>query len=229
MGKIAGKRILVIGANGGIGSALCANLSAAGATVVGTARSANGLADITEFTSEQRVLDLADDDSIATFLDDAESDERPLDGVILAAGVVGFGNAIDAPAAGFQRLMAVNATGPIQVLTALAPIVGRTGDGFIVTLSGMIAETPMAGLSAYSASKAALHAFSVAAGREFRRMGVRWIDARPGHTESGLATRALFGEAPNFGAGHTVEHVANRIVEAIANDEKDLPSGAFTA
>ena len=85
----------------------------------------------------------------------------------------------------------------------------------------------MAGLSAYSASKAALHAFSVAAGREFRRLGVRFIDARPGHTESGLATRALFGEAPNFGAGLTTDAVAARIVAAIVNDEKDLPSAAF--
>ncbi len=227
MSSLTNTTVLVIGATGGIGQSLCAALNDAGATVIGTTRDEGKLASLASTTSSQRVLDLADGDSIAAFLDDIETDDVALNGIIVAAGVVGFGNAVDVPAAGFDRMMAINATGPIHVLSALSPIVGKSGDGFVVTLSGMIAETPMAGLSAYSASKAALHAFSVAAGREFRRLGVRFIDARPGHTESGLATRALFGEAPNFGAGLTTDTVAARIVAAILNDEKDLPSASF--
>ena len=227
MTSLTNATVLVIGAAGGIGQSLCAALTDAGATVIGTTKDTGKLSSLAATTSSQRVLDLADGDSIAAFLDDIEADDVALTGIIVAAGVVGFGNAVDVPAAGFDRMMAINATGPIHVLSALSPIVGKSGDGFIVTLSGMIAETPMAGLSAYSASKAALHAFSVAAGREFRRLGVRLIDARPGHTESGLATRALFGEAPNFGAGFTTDAVAARIVAAIVNDEKDLPSAAF--
>jgi len=227
MTSLTNATVLVIGATGGIGQNLCAALQHAGATVIGTSRDAAKFSSMTATTSSQRILDLADGDSIAAFLDDVEADGVALNGIIVAAGVVGFGNAVDVPAAGFDRMMAINATGPIHVLSALSPIVGESGDGFVVTLSGMIAETPMAGLSAYSASKAALHAFSIAAGREFRRIGVRFIDARPGHTESGLATRALFGEAPNFGAGLTTETVAARIVAAIVNDEKDLPSSAF--
>lgn len=227
MTSLASKTVLVIGATGGIGTSLCAVLSAAGASVIGTTQSSDKLGRLAGITTRQHVLDLADPGSIATFLDELESDGVELDGLIVAAGLVAFGNAVDAPAAGFDRLMAVNATGPIHVMSALAPVIGHSGDGFIVTLSGMIAETPMAGLSAYSASKAALHAFSVAAGREFRRLGVRVIDARPGHTESGLATRAVFGEAPNFGAGLSTDAVAARIVAAIVDDEKDLPSAAF--
>jgi cyclic-di-GMP-binding biofilm dispersal mediator protein len=227
MTSLTNATVLVIGAAGGIGQSLCAALRDAGATVIGTTKDAGKLSSLATTTSSQRVLDLADGDSIAAFLDDIEADDVALTGIIVAAGVVGFGNAVDVPAAGFDRMMAINATGPIHVLSALSPIVGQSGDGFVVTLSGMIAETPMAGLSAYSASKAALHAFSIAAGREFRRLGVRLIDARPGHTESGLATRALFGEAPNFGEGLTTDAVAARIVAAIVNDEKDLPSAAF--
>jgi cyclic-di-GMP-binding biofilm dispersal mediator protein len=87
----------------------------------------------------------------------------------------------------------------------------------------------MAGLAAYSASKAALYGYAQAAARELRRAQIRWIDARPGHTETGLAGRAIFGVAPAFGQGHTADKVVARIVEAISNDEKDLPSGSFTA
>jgi cyclic-di-GMP-binding biofilm dispersal mediator protein len=85
----------------------------------------------------------------------------------------------------------------------------------------------MAGMASYSASKTALLGYAQAAAREFRKLGISWIDARPGHTETGLAGRAIFGTAPGFGAGLAPEKVAKRIVEAILNDEKDLPSTSF--
>jgi cyclic-di-GMP-binding biofilm dispersal mediator protein len=42
-----------------------------------------------------------------------------------------------------------------------------------------------------------------------------------------LATRAIAGQAPAFPTGLTPESVAQRIVNAIVQDEKDLPSSAF--
>jgi cyclic-di-GMP-binding biofilm dispersal mediator protein len=85
----------------------------------------------------------------------------------------------------------------------------------------------MAGLAAYSASKAAFFAFNQAISRELRRDGIRVIDARPGHTETGLAGRAIGGVAPAFPTGMSADQVSDRIVKAIVEDEKDLPSSAF--
>ncbi|NBU16623.1 MAG: short-chain dehydrogenase, partial [Actinobacteria bacterium] len=62
-----------------------------------------------------------------------------------------------------------------------------------------------------------------------RRTGIRVIDARPPHTETGLATRAVAGTAPRFPQGLSPDTVASRIVAAIADGETDLPSSAFTA
>jgi cyclic-di-GMP-binding biofilm dispersal mediator protein len=97
----------------------------------------------------------------------------------------------------------------------------------VVSISGVIAESPMAGLAAYSSSKTAMHGFAVAAAKELKKLGIRWLDARPGHTESGLASRAIFGQAPNFGLGMDVSHVVSRIVRGITDEEKDLPSTSF--
>ena len=94
-------------------------------------------------------------------------------------------------------------------------------------LSGIVAESPTAGLAAYSASKAALAAFVQASSREFRRSGIRMLDSRQGHTETGLATRAIAGTAPAFPQGLDPAAVAERIVLGIVDDEKDLPSTAF--
>ena len=53
------------------------------------------------------------------------------------------------------------------------------------------------------------------------------IDARPPHTETGLATRAVAGTAPNFPQGLDPAAVARRIVDAVADGSTDLPSEAF--
>jgi len=53
------------------------------------------------------------------------------------------------------------------------------------------------------------------------------VDARPGHTETELSLHPLAGSAPAFAAGLAPAAVAARLVEAIAADEKDLPSSSF--
>ena len=78
-----------------------------------------------------------------------------------------------------------------------------------------------------SASKAAVRAFDEALAREARRTGLRVIDARPPHTETGLASRAIAGEAPAMPAGIAPERVATVICDALEEGARDLPSEAF--
>jgi cyclic-di-GMP-binding biofilm dispersal mediator protein len=67
-----------------------------------------------------------------------------------------------------------------------------------------------------------------AAGRELRRRRIDVIDARPPHTETGLATRPVAGTAPKMPQGLGPDVVAARIVAAIAAGERDLPVEAFS-
>jgi cyclic-di-GMP-binding biofilm dispersal mediator protein len=226
MTDLAGKRVLVVGASGGIGRCIAEELTKRGSEVIGSTRSVE-VAD-SESVSRWTQLDLAADESIASVLDVVDSGEISIDGVIVAAGVVGFGDVVDTPAVLANHMMRVNATGVIQLLAGLVPTLASSDGAFIVTMSGQIVETPMAGMTAYAASKSALHAWGIAAAREFRRLGVRLLDARPGHTESGLARRAIFGEAPSFPEGLSPRSVAVRIIDAIVDDERDLPAAAFT-
>ncbi len=97
----------------------------------------------------------------------------------------------------------------------------------VVGISGVIAEQNFPGMSVYGASKAAVRSFDEALAREARKAGVRVIDARPPHTETGLASRAIAGTAPKFQRGLEPAAVAQRIVQAIADGETDLPSTSF--
>lgn len=59
-----------------------------------------------------------------------------------------------------------------------------------MNLSGVIAEQNRPGMAAYGASKAAVRAFDQALPREARGARIRVLDARPPHTETGLADRS---------------------------------------
>ncbi|MEO8108319.1 MAG: SDR family oxidoreductase, partial [Actinomycetes bacterium] len=154
-----------------------------------------------------------------------------LDSLVVASGVVAFGQVGDLPDEALVDLFLVNTLAPVRLLRAALPhLVASARDGrspFIVNVSAVVAEQPTAGMAAYSASKAALTAYDVAAGRELRRAGIRLIDARPPHTETGLAERPLAGTAPRLPPGLDPDAVAARVIAALLDEERDLPSTSF--
>jgi NAD(P)-dependent dehydrogenase (short-subunit alcohol dehydrogenase family) len=231
MTQLQNKTILVVGATGAFGTSLALQLKDAGAVVYGTASSAASSVRLGEHLDLRLLLDLEDSNSIEVLANYLLAEAAPLDAIILASGLVGFGSIAETPDGALDRLLKVNATGQIDLAQRLLPKLLDSAlaerEPFVVSLSGVIAEAPMPGLSAYSASKTALHGYSQAAAKELRKSRIRWMDARPGHTESGLAGRAIFGTAPNFGEGMTVERVTSRIIQGILDDERDLPSSAF--
>jgi NAD(P)-dependent dehydrogenase (short-subunit alcohol dehydrogenase family) len=222
MTNISGSVILVIGASGGLGSLIAGRLEAGGATVIRASRTP---------TADGLTVELRSAESASGIIAAAVQKAGRLDAVVLAAGVVAFGPAADVSDATIDELVLSNMVGQLRVIRdaarPLAESAAAGRDPFIVTLSGVVAEMPTAGLAAYSAAKAGLAAFMVAASREYRRSGIRLLDARPGHVGTGLSQHPIAGTAPAFGAALDPDAVAARIVEAIVSGEKDLPSSAF--
>ena len=231
MSDIKSKNILVLGASGVLGSTIATKLAGLGAQVMATSSTLESAEKVPGICNPRLLVDLSTPESIRVLIEYLVDSGAKIDGIINATGVVAFGNYTELTPETLHKLFSVNATGPIQLiqglLAALKNSAASGNDPFIVTISGVVAETPMAGLAAYSASKAALYSFTQAVSRELRRDGIRVIDARPGHTETGLAGRAIAGTAPAFPTGMNADQVADRIVKAIIGDEKDLPSTAF--
>lgn len=226
MSDLNGAVVLVVGASGVLGAEIARRLENGGATVVRFGRTPGNLSGPDAFFA-----DLTDETTAATIVTASLGAHDRLDGVVIAAGVVAFGPASEVRDETIRELFETNTLGPIRLIREAVPHLAASATAgrkpFIVTLSGIVAESPTAGLAAYSASKAALAAFMQASSRELRRSGIRVLDARPGHTETGLTTRAIVGTAPAFPAGLDPALVAERIVRGIVDDEKDLPSSAF--
>ena len=172
------------------------------------------------------IFDIRDPSHASHVVTTAASMLGGLDGIINASGVVAFGGLEDLTDAVLDELVAADFTGPLRVMRAALPILG---EGFFVNITGVVAEQPMAGVAAYSAVKAGLSAATLALGRELRRRKITVLDARPPHTETGLADRPIGGEAPKFPEGLQPALVARVILDGLADGLRELPAAAFTS
>ena len=219
--NLTGSTIVIIGATGVLGSCLARRLADAGVHVAAVVRDSSSLDPAV--VSAHAVADITDHAALRN----AFAELGPIDGVINAAGAVAFGLVADLDDETLTELFAINAIGPIVALRESAPHINE--GGFFVNISGVVALQPIAGLAAYSASKAAAWSAMTSVARELRRQQIDVIDARPPHTETGLATRPLSGTAPKLPVGLDPNVVAARIIAGIVAGERDLPAEAFQA
>jgi len=195
------KRVLVIGASGGIGAALCSALGAQGAEVTPLSRRHHG-------------LDLADEASIAATLGALEG---PYDGVIVATGALEANGrppektlrALTPEALAFQ--FALNAAGPALVLKHALRLMDRGERAVFAALSarvGSIGDNRLGGWYAYRAAKAALNQLIHTAAIEVARSHPKAICValHPGTVRTDLTARYAGGH-PTVAADEAAQNL----------------------
>lgn len=222
---LSGSVVAVVGATGALGSLVARGAAERGAHVVLVGRDEDRLRTVVE-GAPVVVGDLGDTTLGARVVEAATAAHGRLDGVVNAAGVVAFGSLVDTEDAVVEELFLVNVMGPLFLARAVLPALTEA-KGFLINLSAVVAEQPMAGMAAYSATKAALTAADRALSKELRRTGVDVIDVRPPHTETGLVGRALAGTAPRLPQGLEPSVVAEAVLDAIEAGTPELGSTDF--
>ena len=231
MTALADRSVIVVGATGGLGLPIARRLAEQGCRLTLVGRDADRL----RATGVPGVIVAADVRKAASasqIVEATVAEQGGVDGIVFAAGAVAFGAVDELSDDVMIDLFTLNALAPMRLLRAALPSLRASAaaghDPFVAHISAVVAEQPQPGMAAYSASKAALAAYDAAAARELRREKIRLIDIRPPHTETGLAQRPLAGTAPRLPEGLDPQQVADRIVAAISEGEKELPSTAFT-
>ena len=221
--------MLVLGGSGVLGGLIAAELHERGARLALAGRDPERLhAAATKISADTNsvLFDLYEPTHAEHVVGTAAHMLGGLDGVVNAAGVVAFGGLDEMPESALDELFAVDVVGPLRVIRAA---LGHMDGGFVVNITGVVAEQPTAGMAAYSAAKAGLSAATRALGRELRRRKIHVLDARPPHTETGLASRPIAGAAPKLPPGLEPAFVAATIVAGLERGDRELPSSAFAA
>ena len=188
---LQGKVVLVTGASRGIGLAIAKALLKEGAKLAITARDPERLGKAqAELEQSGEVLalpgDVADEEAVkAAFMRALESYGR-LDGLVNNAGLGLACPVLDRSRADWDRVLAVNATGPF--LTCREAVRHMSGNkmGKIVNVASVSGTMGTAMASAYSASKAALIGFTKALAKEVARHGINANCVCPGATDTDM-------------------------------------------
>ena len=188
---------VVTGANSGIGRATALHLASVGHRVVGTVR-AEGKADklLAKASDEGvevelAVLDVGDDDSVASGFAEILERTGRVDHLVNNAGVGGNAVTEETPTSMYLDVFDVNVCGAVRCTQAVLPQMRERGSGTIVNITSVAGRIAALAQSPYVASKWALEGVSEGLAQELAPFGIRVAIVEPGVTKSSIFAKNI--------------------------------------
>lgn len=230
--NLKSQRILITGAGGGIGTALCSELAAENSrlclldrrqeSVDPVLRQVQGLAE----AAMALACDITRPEHRQEALRKVEKAWGGVDILINLAGVMDFAPFHEEDSAMIQRILQVNVEAPMQLARAVLPQMIERGHGRIVNMGSMFGSIAFPCFAAYSASKFALRGFSQALRRELTDTGVGVTYISPRAVRTALNPPVVHHMADQ-GLMHMDDPgwVARRVAKAIKRDKHEVYLG----
>jgi len=181
------KHVLLVGATAGIGKGLADKLIKEGVKVTAVGRRQDRLDEFVKAHGEGKAdgvaLDIGKLDQIPKFAADVIAKSPDIDCIFLNAGVQSFGDfskpeTVDL--AKFNAEVTTNFTSYVALVHAFIPFLKSKGTPTGIIFTGShLAVVPAATLPAYSASKAALNAFTLCLRDNLRKTNIKVIELSP--------------------------------------------------
>ena len=157
--SLAGKRILVTGANTGIGQGIAVSVARAGGSVIGVGRSAmdDTQRQVAEAGGQFEAVrcDLAEHAAAKVMLDQVWEKTGPIDGLVNNAGIIRRSDAVDLTEADWDEVMDINLKTVFRLCQAFARrVLAETGRrGKIVNIGSVLSFQGGIRVASYTASK----------------------------------------------------------------------------
>lgn len=234
---LSGRRVLITGASSGIGRCTALLLAKEGARVLVVARSRDELdalcREIRESGghAESYPCDLRDEAASDDLIEQVLSEHGGVDVLVNNAGRSIRRSVIDATDRlhDYQRTMALNYFAAVRLTLGFLPSMYAQRSGHIINVTTQGLENFSPRFSAYLASKAALDAFGVVAGRELLSHGITFSSVRLPLVETpmmaGSADYGAFWRIPSMSAERAAQLVYRAIMTRQERLSVALPAG----
>lgn len=188
-GRLAGRRVLVTGATGGLGAAVARAFAREGASLALVARDVGRLDALTAELGEVAATVAADVGSwreVFRAVSESADTLGGLDAVVNAAAIDTVWKPVgDLPVEEWDRAIAVNLSGTFYVCRATLPLLAEEG-GSIVNFTSVAGLRAWAEDAAYNASKAGIELLTRTIAVEYGPRGVRANCLAPGVIDAGM-------------------------------------------
>jgi uncharacterized oxidoreductase len=188
--KITDNTILITGGGSGIGRALAEAFHQAGNRVIISGRRQAVLDEVTGANPgmASMVMDATDAAGIRAFAEALVKAHPTLNAVINNAGIMRPEDIVAAPdyLDTAEETVATNLLAPIRLTAALLPHILKQPAATVLTVSSGLAFVPMVLTPTYSATKSAIHAYSVALREQLRETPVEVIEIVPPYVQTTL-------------------------------------------
>jgi NAD(P)-dependent dehydrogenase (short-subunit alcohol dehydrogenase family) len=207
--RLKGKRIVITGAVNNIGKEAAGLFVEEGARVcIGDIDEKAGQATAKELGATFVKVDVTQEEAVKTFIEQAVAALGGLDVLVQNAGLQRSGQVTGFQAADWDALFAVNSRAHFFGAKYAVPHIRQAGKGSIINTSSLAGQRGGPGLTAYSASKGAVIAFSTALAMELAPDNIRVNAICPGWVDTAFNQPAI----DFMGGRATQEEVVRRIV-----------------
>lgn len=216
MKQLEGKRALVTGGGTGIGAAIARRFVSEGARVCIAGRRRQILEDVEASLPAGTVTivagDVTKEDDVERIVRAAVEFAGGLDVLVNNAGTNAVMPLTEMSLDAWQRVLAVNLTGPFMLMRAAIPHMIKNGSGSIINVSSLGGVRCLPGMPAYNASKAGLIRLTQQVALDYGPKGIRCNVLCPG------AVRTDFVEGPMEEIGKAVGKTTDEVMTAWAAD-----------
>jgi len=187
-----GKLVLVTGASRGIGRAIALTLGAAGATVIGTATSDEGAANISKIFNENNILgkgmklNVTDNEQISDLLKNITEDYSSVDILINNAGITRDNILVRMKEDEWSDIINTNLTSVYKMSKSVLRGMIKKRSGRIISITSVVGAMGNAGQSNYAAAKAGIMGFTKSLAREVGTRGITVNAIAPGFIETDM-------------------------------------------
>jgi short-subunit dehydrogenase len=220
--ELAGSRVLLTGATGGLGRAIAKALATRGAKLSLSGRKAEALEALAAELAGEGHRALPCDLGQAGAAEQLAAEAGEVDALVANAGLPGSGRLTDFTSEQLVKALRVNLESPILLARALEPQMLDRGRGHMVFVSSLSGKSPTPLTSVYNATKFGLRGFALGLRADLDPLGIGVSIVSPGTIrEAGMYADSGADPIPGLGTS-SPRQVADAVVKAVERNKVEV-------